>query len=90
VRPRFLDHKCCTASDTPTATMSDLRTSGPKFTRPACRAAVAAIDRYLLPRQTSAANLLRLSIAVTDRRTDTRPFYNAYRIICGPHNNLTD
>ena len=30
-------------------TMSDLLTVAPKFTRPACRAAAAAIDRYLLP-----------------------------------------
>jgi len=37
----------------------DLLTIGPKFTRSACRAAAATIDRYLLPahaRPTSAAN----------------------------------
>ena len=25
----------------------------------------------------------------TDRLTDTRPFYNAYRMLCGPRNNYT-
>ena len=28
--------------------MSELLAVGPKFTRPACRAAAAAVDRYLL------------------------------------------
>jgi len=28
-----------------------------------------------------------LSIERTDRRTNNRPFYDAYRILCGPRNN---
>ena len=45
----------------------------PKFTRSACRSAASAIDRYLLWARASdsAAN-------PPDRRTDTRPLYDAY------------
>jgi len=58
--------------------MLDLLTAGSQFTRPACRAARAAIDRYLLPRPTSAANPPTATAAVdrrerqTDGRTDGR------------------
>jgi len=72
--------------------MLDLLTVGPKFTRPACRAAAAAIDRYLL--QTHAANPPTAAAAVdrwdrqTDGRTDTRPLYDVYRILHKPRNKL--
>jgi len=70
--------------------MLDLLAVGPKFTRPACRAAAAAIDRYLLrararPQQQTRRPLLLLSIDGTDGRTDIRSFYDAYRILRGPH-----
>jgi len=67
----------------------DLLTAGPQFTRPARHAAAAAIDQYLLPRPTSAANPPAAAVAIdqwpgrqmgggwTDGRTDTQPFYNA-------------
>jgi len=62
----------------------DLLAVGPKFTRPACRAAAAAIDRYLLLAPAPDPPQL-LSIdgreTQTDGRTDTRPFYDAYRIL---------
>ena len=50
------------------SSMLDLLTVRPKFTRPSCRAAAAAVDQYLLPAPTSAAN----PIDGTDRRTDGR------------------
>jgi len=52
----------------------DLLTAGSKFTQLACRAAPAAIDRYLLPRPTSAANPPTAAAAVDrrDRQTDGR------------------
>ena len=54
----------------------------PKFTQPACCAAAAAIDRYLLrararPQQQTCRPPLLLSIDRTDRRTDARPFHEA-------------
>ena len=57
--------------------MLDLLTVGPKFTRPACRAAAAAIDRYLLqtharPQQQTHRPPLLLSTDGTDRQTDGR------------------
>jgi len=54
--------------------MLDLLTVGSKFTRPACRVAAAAIDRYLCSRPTSAANPPAAATAVDrrDRRTDGR------------------
>ena len=72
--------------------MLDLLTVGPQFTRPASRAAAAAIDRYLLlPRPTSAANPSVAAAAVDrrDRQTDgrTRPFCDVYSILCAPRNN---
>ena len=59
---------------------------GQKFTRPVCRAAAAAVDRYLLQARTRPQQQTRrppplLSIDGTDGRTDTRPFYDAYRIL---------
>ena len=54
--------------------MLDLLTVGPKFTRPACRAAAAAIDRYLLPApdlcSKPAGN--RCCCRLVDRRTTGR------------------
>ena len=72
--------------------MLDLLTVGPQFTRPASRAAAAAIDRYLLlPRPTSAANPSVAAAAVDrrDRQTDGRTLdrfvtftaYYAHRVI---------
>ena len=54
--------------------MLKLLTLGPKFTRPVCHAAAAAVDRYLLPRPTSAANPPAAAAAVDrrDRQTDGR------------------
>ena len=82
--------------------MLDLLTLGPKFTRPACRTAAAAINRYLLwararPQQQTRRPPLLLSIDGTDRRTDgrtggrrdTRPFYDSYCIPRGLRNNLS-
>jgi len=64
----------------------DLLTVGPKCTQPACRASVAV--RLLIdidcPRLTSAAN--PPAAYGTDGRR--RPFYEAYRILRGLHNNL--
>jgi len=39
----------CLLCDVEPRSVLDLLTVGPKFTRPACRAAAAAVDRYLLP-----------------------------------------
>jgi len=53
--------------------MLDLLTVGPKFTRPACRAAAAAIGRYLLPASalsSKPASRRLLSIDGTDGRSD--------------------
>ena len=61
--------------------MLDLLAVGRPCTRPACRAATTAIDRYML-RRTSAA-YLPTAAAVVDRRdreTGTGPFFEAYRI----------
>jgi len=72
--------------------MLDLLTVGPKFTRPACRTAAAAIDRYLLQararpqQQTRRPPTLLLIAGQTDGQTDTRPFYDAYRMLRGPRN----
>jgi len=72
--------------------MLELLRVGPKFTRPAYRAAAAAMDRYLFrararPQQQIRRPPLLLSIDGTDRRmhrrTDTRPFCDAYCILCG-------
>jgi len=64
-------------ADKPIATMLDLLAVGPKFTRPASRAAAAAVGRYLLrasarPQQQTCRRRLSLplSIDVTDRRSD--------------------
>ena len=62
--------------------MLDLITVRPNFTRPACRAAAAAIDRYPLPgprRPTSPASALATAAAVDrrDSETDTRPLLRA-------------
>jgi len=69
--------------------MLHLLAVGPTFTRPACRAAAAAVDRYLLPAPAlsskPAGRRSMLSIDGTDRRTDTGPFAEAYRTLCGPH-----
>ena len=49
----------------------------------------AAIDRYLLPApdpSSKPAGCYCLSMGQTDRRTDTRPFYDAYCVPCGPRN----
>ena len=69
--------------------MLDLLTVGPKFTRPAGRAAAAAIDRYLLPAphvssKSASSRCYCQSTGQTDGLTDTRPFYDAYRILGGP------
>jgi len=77
--------------------MLDLLTVGQQFTRPACRAAAAAVDGYLLftprPQQQTRQPPLLLSVDGTDRRsdgrTDTRPFDNTYRMLCGPRNKGT-
>ena len=45
---RLVENLCSTVIVMEIST-SDLLRVGPKFTRPACRAATAAIDRYLLP-----------------------------------------
>jgi len=75
--------------------MLDVLAVGPKFTRPACRAAAAAIDRYVrsAPDLSSKPADRRgcRSTEQTDRtdvRTDTRPFYDAYGILCGPRINV--
>jgi len=65
--------------------MLDFLTITPKFTRPVCCTAAATIDRYLLlararPQQQTRRLPPLLSIDRTDRRTDTRPFYDAQRI----------
>ena len=57
--------------------MLDLQTVGPEFTRPACCAAAADIDRYLLqacarPQQQTRQLPRLLSMYGTDRRTDGR------------------
>ena len=75
---------------------TELLTVGQKFTRPACRVTEAAIDRYLLlvrartqqhcSKPASRSGCCRL-MGQTDGRTDTRPFYDAYRILCGLHDN---
>ena len=61
--------------------MLDLLTVGPKFTRPACRAAAAAIGRYLLPASalSSKPAVCCRSTGQTDGRTDTRPFHDTMR-----------
>ena len=66
----------------------DLLTVGPKFTRPTCRAAAAAIDRYLLPAPDLSSKpadrrCCYRSTGQTDGRNDTRLFYDAYRILRG-------
>jgi len=75
--------------------MLDLLTVGSKFTRPARRATAAAIDRFLLPAPpTAAANPPAATAAVdrrdrqTDRRTDTRPIYDAHRRVCAPRKQV--
>jgi len=67
---------------------------GPTFMRPACRYSSSCRSISAAgPRQTSAANPPTAAAAVdrwdrlTDRRTDIRPFYNAYSILRGPRNN---
>jgi len=51
--------------------MLDLLAVGPKFTRPACRAAAAAIDRYLLLAPApDPPQLLSIDGRDTDGRTD--------------------
>ena len=70
-------------------------TVGPKFTRPACRTATAAVDRYLLCararlRQETRRPPLLLSIDVTDGRTDivdrfmtfTAKFHACNNLLC--------
>jgi len=69
----------------------DLLRVGPKFTRPTCRAAAAGIGRYLLraPDLSSKPAGCRCccrSTGQTDGRTDTRPFYDAYGVLCRPRN----
>ena len=73
--------------------MLDLLAVGPKFTRPACRAAAAAIDRYLLPAPVLSSKPADRRCCCrstgqtdgrTDGRTDTGPFYDAYRMLRGP------
>ena len=54
--------------------------SGQKFMRSACHVATAAINRYLLPTPDLSSKLADRhcccrSTGQTDRRTDTRPFY---------------
>ena len=72
--------------------MLDLLAVRPKFTWPACRAAAAVIDRSISAAGARPQELLLLSIDGTGRRkngwTDTRPFYDAYRILCGPRNKV--
>jgi len=70
--------------------MLDLLIVGLKFTRPACHAAAAAIDRHLLPAPDLSSKPADRRCCCcrptgeTDGRTDTRPFSDAYRIVCGP------
>jgi len=52
----------------------------------------AAIHRYLLPAPDLSSKpagrpLLLYVEGQTDRQTGTRPFYDAFRILCGPRNN---
>jgi len=68
-------------------------TVGPKFTRPACRAAASLVSSDICCRRpTSAANPPAAADAVdrldrrTDARTDTCLFYDAYHVLCGPRN----
>jgi len=76
--------------------IKDLLTVGPKFTRPARRAAAAAVDRYMLSAPDLSSKPARRrcccpSKGQTYRRTDGRTldrFMNAYRIPCGPRNKL--
>jgi len=70
----------------------DLLTIGPKFKRPACGMAAAAIDQHLLlaPELSSKpANCCCRSTGQTDRRTHTRPFYDTFCILCRPRNKCT-
>jgi len=70
--------------------MLDLLIVGLKFTRPACHAAAAAIDRHPLPAPDLSSKPADRRCCCcrptgeTDGRTDTRPFSDAYRIVCGP------
>ena len=68
-----------------TSVHSDQNLRGPR------RAAAAAVDRYMLPApdlsSKPAGRRCRCrSTRQTDGRTDIRPFYDAYRILCGPRN----
>jgi len=61
------------------ASTLDLLTVGPIFTRPACRAAIAAIDRYLLPApdlssKPAGRRCCCRSMGQTDGETDGRTF----------------
>jgi len=69
--------------------MLDLLTVGPKFKRPACRLATAAIDRYLLPAPDLSSKPAAASrycccrlTGQTDGQTDTQLFYGAFHILC--------
>ena len=73
--------------------------AGPAYSRAKMYAAcmslggAATIDLYLLPAPDSKPAgrcCCCRSIAKTDRRTDTRPFCDAYRKLCGPPNKATD
>jgi len=68
------------------SSMLDLLTVRPKFTRPSCRAAAAAVDQYLLPAPDLSSKPDRRD-RQADRRTDTRLFCNASRLLCGPRTN---
>jgi len=73
---RLVENLCSTVIVIEIST-SDLLRVGPKFTRPACRAATAAIDRYLLPAPDLCSKpadrrcCCRL-MGQTDRQTDGR------------------
>jgi len=73
---RLVENLCSTVIVIEIST-SDLLRVGPKFTRPACRATTAAIDRYLLPAPDLCSKpadrrcCCRL-MGQTDRRTDGR------------------
>jgi len=68
--------------------MLDLLTVGPKITRPACGAAAAAIERYLLRARTDFSSSCCRLTGQRDGQTDARPFYDAYRILRGSRDKL--
>ena len=65
----------------------DLLIVGPTFTRPARRAAAAAIDRYLLPAPDLSSKPAGRRCRSTGQ-TNTGLFHDAYRMLCRLRNNV--